>query len=103
MKPTKLLPICLAGLLLLLLLVSFGSSASHDKPVALFVYRQTDINEQAKSNAKPQPDIDDAEDGSDPDMPLGMGGAIDKESYLRMRDEYIALRRGIESGLPFDP
>jgi hypothetical protein len=105
MKPAKLLPTCLAGLILLLLLVGFGSSASNDKPVTLFVYRQTDTNEQTGSNAKPQDktDVDDAEDSSDPDMPPGMHGSIDKETYLRMRDEYIALRRGVEPGRPIDP
>src|SRR5260370_29765629 len=32
-----------------------------------------------------------------------MGRNIDRETYLRLRDEYVARRRGIEPGRPFDP
>ena len=39
----------------------------------------------------------------DPDMPKGKRRGIDEETYLRLRDEYIARRRGIEPGRPFDP
>ncbi|MFN2491286.1 MAG: Calx-beta domain-containing protein [Pyrinomonadaceae bacterium] len=46
------------------------------------------------------------EDAEDPDMPKGrrggMGG-INEKTYLRLRDEYIARRRGMEPGRPFDP
>ncbi len=47
---------------------------------------------------QPKPD----EDGSDPDRPPGVSGEFDDEAYLRLRDEYIALRRGVEIGRPFD-
>src|SRR6266404_4588759 len=98
MKGTKLLPICLVGLILLLSLASFGSSTGNEKPVAVFLYRQAETDDQTGSNVKPKTEsgFDDAEAGSDPDMPPGLDGTIDKESYLRMREEYIALRRGIE-------
>jgi hypothetical protein len=39
----------------------------------------------------------------DPDMPKGKRRSIDEETYLRLRDEYIARRRGLEPGKPFDP
>src|SRR6266508_700953 len=37
---------------------------------------------------------------SDPDLPPGMAG-IDKETYLRLRSEYIWRLRGWEPGKPF--
>src|SRR5207245_3932777 len=44
------------------------------------------------------------DEDQDVDPDLGkFGGRIDRETYLRMRDEFIALKRGIESGRPFDP
>ena len=42
------------------------------------------------------------EDENDPDMPK-IHGQIDPETYLRMRDEFIGLKRGVEPGRPFDP
>jgi Calx-beta domain len=42
------------------------------------------------------------ENGSDPDRPPGVSGEIDHEAYLRLRDEYVAMRRGVEIGRPFD-
>src|SRR6185369_15286053 len=39
-------------------------------------------------------------DELDPDMPPG--ARIDRETYLRLRDEYTALRRGVEAGHFFD-
>jgi hypothetical protein len=47
-----------------------------------------------------------ADEGEDPDMPKGRRrglGGIDEKTYLRLRDEYISRRRGIEPGRPFDP
>ena len=44
-----------------------------------------------------------SEEGEDPDMPKGRRAGIDEETYLRLRDEYIARRRGMEPGRPFDP
>jgi hypothetical protein len=36
-------------------------------------------------------------------MPKGRRGGIDEKTYMRLRDEYIARRRGLEPGRPFDP
>jgi hypothetical protein len=43
------------------------------------------------------------EEGEDPDMPKGRRAGIDEKTYMRLRDEYIARRRGMEPGKPFDP
>ncbi|HEY6045254.1 MAG TPA: hypothetical protein VIU65_01555, partial [Pyrinomonadaceae bacterium] len=39
-------------------------------------------------------------ESSDPDRPAGTGEEFDEGSYLRLRDEYFALRRGVEIGRP---
>jgi hypothetical protein len=44
-----------------------------------------------------------SEEGEDPDMPKGKRGSTDQQTYMRLRDEYISRRRGIEPGRPFDP
>ena len=46
------------------------------------------------------PPIEEAE--LDPDLPSDVRG-LDKEDYLRQREEYNGLRRGLEPGRPFDP
>src|SRR5260370_39621029 len=46
---------------------------------------------------------EDGEEDEDPDLPSKFHGRVDKQTYLRMRDEFIALKRGIEPGRPFDP
>src|SRR5260370_26415182 len=111
MKLTKLTSF-LIGLLLLFLLTGPGPSASSsasssdsNKSAATFIDQQKRSDEKTESNAAAQNKTgsQDSGDDSDPDMPPGMRGSIDKETYLRMRDEYIALRRGIEPGRPFDP
>ena len=111
MKVTKLTSF-LIGLLLLFLLAGPGPSASSSasssgssKSAARFVYQQKGTHEKTESNAAApnKTGTQDSEDDSDPDMPPGTRGSIDKETYLRMRDEYIALRRGIEPSRPFDP
>jgi len=39
---------------------------------------------------------------TDPDLPQHMQGTIDKDEYLRLRDEYIASLRGIDPVSPID-
>jgi MBG domain (YGX type)/Bacterial Ig-like domain (group 3)/Carboxypeptidase regulatory-like domain len=39
----------------------------------------------------------------DPDLPGFMAGKIDKEEYLRLREEHVNKLRGIVPGRPFDP
>ena len=43
------------------------------------------------------------EDGDDPDLPPWMAGKIDKAAYLRLRADYVNLRRGRPYNLPFNP
>src|SRR5260370_15927328 len=57
-------------------------------------------SEQGESGAVPQGEMDEQDD---PDLPSKFRGKIDKEAYLRARDEYIGLKRGYEAGRPFDP
>ncbi|HKP02771.1 MAG TPA: hypothetical protein VJU77_05335 [Chthoniobacterales bacterium] len=45
----------------------------------------------------------DAEQESDPDLPPGMAGKIDKETYLRRRAEQLDMLRGRPYNLPYDP
>lgn len=42
-------------------------------------------------------------DDDDPDLPPGLAGRIDKETYLRMRGDYIDMLRGRPTDLPNDP
>lgn len=46
-----------------------------------------------------------AEEGADedPDLPSWMAGKIDKATYLRLRGDYIDMKRGRPYNLPFDP
>src|SRR5258707_7171870 len=48
---------------------------------------------------------DDEINGDDPDLPAKkfMRNGIDKEEYLRLRDEYIASLRGLDAAYPLNP
>jgi len=87
------------GLLTLSVLGTFGSSAASDSRAL----PTTSSDELALAEAKPagQSQSDD-EAGVDADLGK-IGRSIDRETYLRLRDEYVARRRGIEPGRPFDP
>jgi hypothetical protein len=43
------------------------------------------------------------DEGDDPDMPATLGGKIDRATYLRLREAYIARIRGIDLKNPPDP
>jgi hypothetical protein len=74
---------------------SFGSSAATSKP---------NSPEQNPPRQEPSSSVFADEDENEPDADLGkFGSRIDREQYLRERDEYIARKRGIEPGRPFDP
>src|SRR5437763_10930756 len=120
MKRTKSWLILLVGLLLVFMIAGFGSLADNNRDESrkssggASGIQQTYLfasptpskrSDEAKKIENPQAGQDKPgeEDGGDPDLPPGMRGSIDKETYLRMRDEYVALRRGIEPGRPFDP
>ena len=42
-------------------------------------------------------------EGEDPDLPPWMAGKIDKAAYLKLRADYVNLRRGRPHNLPFNP
>jgi hypothetical protein len=83
-------------LLLFLMVWSFGSSAANGGHASA----NTSV-EANESSALTQGQGD-----QDVDADLGKWGSqsgIDREEYLRLRDEYIGRKRGIEPGRPFDP
>ncbi len=61
---------------------------------------RSDTQELSGSEAAQGLAIDEGE--NDPDLPHDVKG-LNKESYLRQREDYNALRRGLERGRPFDP
>src|SRR5712692_9803918 len=120
MNRTKLLMVLLASLLLFLMLGGFGSRADSNRYESRkgrmgpsgtqLVYpfanptpsKRNDTEAKKIDNRQARQDEQGEEDGNDPDLPPGVRGSIDKETYLRMRDEFVALKRGIEPGRPFD-
>src|SRR6267154_4309409 len=103
MNRKSLLTILLFGLLLLVILGGFGSSARSSKPRSAAPQPRAGSGLDGQNESNTEAQSQDADDEQDPDLPPGTRGSIDKEAYLRMRDEYIALRRGIEPGRPCDP
>src|SRR5437588_1606374 len=99
MKPTTIVMSLVLGLLALSLLGSFGSSAASDSKGLPAAASDESASEQAKPTSESQSD---GEAGVDVDLGK-IGRNIDRETYLRLRDEYVARRRGIEPGRPFDP
>ena len=82
-------------LLLVLMTWSFGSSAADN---------QSNPPRQNPDGQEPSSRIfaDAGEHESDADLGK-FGSRIDRDKYLLERDEYIARKRGIEPGRPFDP
>src|SRR5438132_9222520 len=99
MKPTTIVITLVLGLLTFSLLGGFGSSAASDSRSLTAATSDKSPLEQTEPRGQVQSD-DDA--GVDADLGK-MGRSIDRETYLRLRDEYVARRRGIEPGRPFDP
>jgi hypothetical protein len=95
MKHRTLAIVLISFVLLCLMIWSFGSSAANRN-------RQTANPEGASPNDAAE--IFQDEDEKDADADLGkFGGRISREEYIRERDEYIGLKRGFESGFPFNP
>ena len=115
MKRSKLVIIPAVALFLFFMLGGFGSLAGNSKPENRLAGSPTplpsssiDPNDNGEASAKDgtastatQSDSGEDED-SDPDLGK-FHGKIDREKYLRMRDEFVALKRGIEPGRPIDP
>src|SRR5260370_715809 len=99
MKPTTIMMSLVLGLLTLSLLGGFGSSAANDSRGLPAAASEESALERARPTGQSQSD-----DEAGVDADLGkVGKKIDRETYLRMRDEDVARRRGIEPGRPFDP
>src|SRR6266404_8619770 len=102
MKRTAILFGLIIALFTFSLLGVFGSSsASNGRSSNASDQSPQDVvgQEQASPSGQSQ-----SEDNPGVDADLGkMGRNIDRETYLRLRDEYVARRRGIEPGRPFDP
>src|SRR5207253_2163939 len=82
------------ALLLFLMAWSFVSSAaSGSNPAA---------NDSSAANETSVPPQGDENESIDADLGK-FGSRIDRDEYLRLRDEYIGLKRGIEPGRPFNP
>src|SRR5215207_1011219 len=52
---------------------------------------------------EPEAEQEEEGEGEDPDLPPWMAGKIDKAAYLRLRADYVDLRRGRPHNLPFNP
>src|SRR3989440_7052496 len=95
MKRKTLATIAIVTLLLVMMIWSFGSSAANRHESALA---------QNPSTAEQSSAVFQDQDENEPDADLGkFGSRINREEYLRARDEYVARKRGIEPGRPFDP
>ena len=98
MKHRTITTTLILGVLLFLLIWTFGSSAANptERP-----------GEESALNQKEQNDQDevfDQDQERDADADLGkFGSRISREEYIRERDEYIGLKRGFEPGRPFNP
>src|SRR6266446_7519202 len=102
MKPTRLLIILVIAFFIFFMLGGFGSLAGNRSKMEGRAGQSglPSPSEQGESDAVPQGEMDEQDD---PDLPSKFRGKIDKEAYLRARDEFIGLKRGIETGYPFDP
>ena len=97
MNRKRLATVLVFTFLAVMMIWSFGSSAANT----------SSSNAQSKpsdaQSMEPNQIFADEDQGEvDPDLGKH-AGRIDREEYLRLRDEYIARKRGIEPGRPFNP
>src|SRR5882672_8568430 len=93
MKHRNIAIVSIAGLLLALMVWSFGSSAAGIKATA---------NNSVAANEASVPPQGEEDEFVDADLGK-FGSKIDRDEYLRLRGEYFGRLRGIEPGLPFNP
>jgi hypothetical protein len=94
MKRNTLITLVITILLLFMMIWSFGSSAATNN------LKRTEEKAQEQQRSSVFSDNGDNETDADTGK---WGSRINREEYLRERDEYIARKRGIEPGRPFDP
>src|SRR5437879_1616746 len=96
MKHRTIAIVLITALLLFLMAWSFVSSAASGASVNQPANNSIEVYE-ASVPAQ-------GEAGESIDADLGKWGSrIDRDEYLRLRDEYIGRKRGMEPGRPFDP
>src|SRR5216684_3720337 len=83
------------ALLLFLMAWSFVSSAASGRG-------NGQANKPSETNEAGVPPQGDEAESVDADLGK-FGSRIDRDEYLRLRDEYIGRKRGIEPGRPFNP
>jgi hypothetical protein len=94
MKHRTITIVLVAGLLLFMMVWSFGSSAANEN---------SNSGQSADASGEP-PQGRGEEEEEEVDADLGkFGRRIDREAYIRGRGEYFARRRGLEPGRPHDP
>src|SRR5947209_2986407 len=106
MKRTAILFGLIIALFIFSLLGVFGSSSASDgRRSNIRVAPDQSVTQIAVDEDQASPTSQNqSDDDTGVDADLGkMGRNIDWETYLRFRDEYVARRRGIEPGRPFDP
>lgn len=97
MKHRTIATLLISVVILSFMIWSFGSSAANP-------------NERLAENSRPANEENEVfqerrgeeEQESDPDLGK-FASRIDREEYLRARDEFVGLRRGFERGRPFNP
>src|ERR1043166_156468 len=99
MNHKRLVAVLVLAFISALMMWSFGSSAANNAGSN----PQSSSAQSSLSNEQTSQVFAD-ENQDEVDADLGKhGGRIDREEYLRLRDEYIARKRGIEPGMPFNP
>ncbi|MGZ8843860.1 MAG: hypothetical protein ACXW18_09370, partial [Pyrinomonadaceae bacterium] len=100
MKHRTIATLLISVVILSFMIWSFGSSAANPGE------RPEEVN-SLPENANEASEIFQerrGEEEQESDADLGkFGSRIDREEYLRARDEYVGLRRGFERGRPFNP
>ncbi len=98
MKHRTIATLLISVVILSFVIWSFGSSAanSNERPVAQNLRPADEENETFQERR--------GEEEQESDADLGkFNSRIDREEYLRARDEFVGLRRGFERGRPFNP
>ena len=89
-------------LLLFMMIWSFGSFAANPGATTRDPNRQQPQASEVFTQQSREAFAEEEDADTDPDLGK-FASRIDREEYLRARDEYVARRRGIEPGRPFDP
>jgi putative transposon-encoded protein len=81
---------------------SSSSNAAADKTAKRLLDR-LDLKDIGPDSLFTREEQEGEEGAEDPDLPSWMAGKIDKATYLRLRADYVDMKRGRPFDLPFDP